>query len=270
MFHGIVCIKQVPDITEVQLDSATNTLARAHVPSIINPFDRYALEEALRHRDTLGGTVTVLTMGPPQAMDALRQACAMGADRAILLSDPRLAGSDTWATAYALAHAIRKLAPFDVIFCGRQAIDGDTAQVGPSLARQLGIPALTYCCSVKALDLPAHSITVVRLLTDSREVVQAPLPALLTVLKDINEPRYPSLLGKRRAARIEIPIWDIGQLGLDAAQVGLDGSPTRVYRTQTAAPPNRALTLIDGDSPQDIAAQLWPLLSQLTRNEPLP
>lgn len=235
--QAIVCIKQVPDTTEVKIDPERNTLIREGVPSIINPFDTYAIEEALRWKEKLGGKVTVITMGPPQALGALKEAVAMGADEAILLSDPAFAGADTWATAYTLAAAIRKIGQFDLIFCGRQAIDGDTGQTGPGIATQLQINQLTYVCRISHLDLEQKKIEVERLVEEGREVAQSSLPCLITVVKDINQPRYPTILGIRRSQKVQIPTWTAKDLGVDLKLVGLNGSPTRVVKIET--PPAR-------------------------------
>jgi electron transfer flavoprotein alpha/beta subunit len=257
----VVCIKQVPDTTDVKINPETNTLVREGVASIINPFDTYAIEEALRLKEQFGGKVTVLSMGPQQAKEALKEAVAMGADDAVLLSDRTFAGSDTWATAYTLSRAIRRLSPFDVILCGKQAIDGDTGQVGPGIACQLGIPQLTYVCRIQQVDPLAQSIRVERLLEEGREVVTSTLPVLLTVVKDINQPRYATFMGIRRATRQEIPIWDASALGdVESACLGLAGSPTQVVRI--FAPPARSgqATMISGASPAAAAGQLADLL----------
>jgi electron transfer flavoprotein alpha/beta subunit len=253
----IVCIKQVPDTTEVKINPETGTLIREGVPSIINPFDTYAIEEGLRLKEQFGGKVTVISMGPPQAMEALKEAVAMGADEAILLSDRAFAGSDTWATAYTLSNAIQKLGPFDIILCGKQAIDGDTGQVGPGIARQLDISQLTYVFKIRELDPEAGTIVVERLLEEGREVVETSLPALLTVVKDINQPRYPTFMGIRRATRMEIPTWaaeDLREADLD--RCGLKGSPTQVVRV--FSPPRREGTvdLIEADSLDEAAGIL--------------
>jgi electron transfer flavoprotein beta subunit len=237
----VVCIKQVPDAAGVKISPETGTLVREGVPSIVNPFDEYAIEEALCLREKFKGKVTVISMGPPQAVSALRQAVAMGADEAVLLSDRDFAGSDTWSTSYTLAAAIRKAGPFDVILCGRQAIDGDTGQVGPGIAVQLGITALTYVSRIRRLEPePAPGvIEVERALDEGREILEARLPALLTVMKDINVPRLAAIADLRRAVKMQIPTWRAADLaGLDARKLGLSGSPTRVV--QISSPPGRA------------------------------
>jgi len=253
----VVCIKSVPDTTQVRFDPETNTLVRSEAESIINPFDMYAIEEGLRLAEAHGGQVTAVTMGPPQAEKELREALAMGCDQAVLLSAPEFAGSDTWATAYCLARAIATLGEFDLIICGKQAIDGDTGQVGPGLANQLGIPQLTYVFRVHECDPRARRIRVERLLEEGREIVDAPLPALLAVVKDINSPRYPTPRSLRRARRQEIPMWGPVDLsGLDVGSVGLEGSPTRVVQVFTPPARGGRAEMLDGDSPEAQAAAL--------------
>lgn len=224
----VVCVKQVPDTTEVKINPETNTLVREGVASIINPFDMYAVEEALRIKEKLGGTVIVLTMGPPQAAESLKEVIAMGVDEAVLLSDRAFAGSDTLATSYALAKGIEKIGAVDLILCGKQAIDGDTAQVGPEIAENLGVPHVTYVKKVNEIN--EKEITVERMNEDGFERIKSPLPALLTVVKEINEPRLPSLKGKMRAKSIQIPIWSAEMIGALAGKIGLNGSPTWVKR----------------------------------------
>ena len=182
-----VCIKQVPDTTDVKINPETNTLVREGVQSITNPFDEYATEEALLIKEKQGGEVHVISMGPPQAIEVLKNALAVGADKVYLVSDKAFAGADTLATAYALSRTIQTIGEVDLIICGKQAIDGDTAQVGPGIATRLGIPQLTYVSKVKAIDPGKKRIVVERMLENGREIVEAPLPALLTVVKDINE-----------------------------------------------------------------------------------
>lgn len=236
----VVCLKQVPDATEVKIDPKTNTLVREGVPSIINPYDVHAVEEALALKDKYGGKVTILTMGPPQAEDSLKKAISYGADEAILLSDRKFAGSDTLATSYILAQAIRKLQekePVDLILCGKQAIDGDTAQVGPGIAARLGIPQLTYVMKVDEVDMEKQEIQVQRKLEALKEVVRAKLPALLTVEKSLNEVRYASLPNMIKAATFKVTVWGKDSFDLDETQLGLKGSPTWVSRI--FAPPQR-------------------------------
>lgn len=226
----IVCLKQVPNTNEVKIDPKTGTLIREGVPSIINPDDKNALEAAIKIKEDKGATVTVLSMGPPQADYALREALAMGADEAILLSDRSFAGADTWATSLTLAQAIKKIGQYDLIICGRQAIDGDTAQVGPEIAEHLDLPQITY---VKRMISVEHDKAVVeRALEDGYEVIETSLPVVLTVVKELNEPRYPSVSGIVSAfEEKEIIVWGIDKLDIEAERIGLAGSPTQVKRT---------------------------------------
>ena len=230
----IVCIKQVPDAKDVRLDPKTNTLAREGVAAIMNPFDRHALEEAVRLKEQLGGTVTALSMGPPQAKDVLLEAISCGADEGVLVSDRAFAGADTWATSYTLAKAVQALGAFDLILCGKQAIDGDTAQVGPGLAAQLKLPYVT--CVQKTREASAAMLRVERMMDDGYDVVQLPLPALLTVVKDINEPRVPSLKGKMKAKKAEIRVLSAADIQAEAQCIGLAGSPTKVARVFSPEP----------------------------------
>ena len=253
----IVCIKQVPGITDVKINPETNTLIREGVSSIINPFDMYAIEEALLLKEKFGGKITVISLGPPQAINALKEAVGMGADEAIQLSDRAFAGSDSWATAYTLALAIKKSGEFDIILCGKQAIDGDTGQVGPGIASQLGITQLTYVFKIIKMEPEAGTITVERLLEEGREIVEAKLPALLTVVKDINQPRAATLYHIRRAAQLRIPTWTAADLpGVDPSRLGLTGSPTQVIKI--FSPPKRGgvLDLIKANSAEQSAAIL--------------
>jgi electron transfer flavoprotein beta subunit len=230
----IVLIKQVPDTTDVRIDPKTGTLIREGVPSIINPDDKHAIEEALRLKEKYGGKVTVLTMGPPQALDALREAKAMGTDENILLSDRAFAGADTWATSYTLATAIKKVGDYDLIICGRQAIDGDTAQVGPQIAECLDLPQITY---VRKMEIQGKKLKAERALEDGFEKIEATLPALITVIKDLNKPRYPSVRGIVEACReAEFPVWTARDIDADPKKIGLEGSPTQVKRSFAPEP----------------------------------
>jgi len=235
-----VLIKQVPETTNVQIDPETGTLCREGVDSIMNPFDTYALEEAVRIKEKLAGgqgdnEVVAVSMGPPQAEDMLREAISLGADRGVLVTDRAFAGSDTWATSLTLAAALGKLG-FDLVLCGKQAIDGDTAQVGPGIATHLDIPQATY---VRKIDeITPEKARVQRLLEEGTEVVELPLPALLTVVKEINEPRLPSLRGKMKARKAEIEKMTQAELGIAPDELGLKGSPTRVIKV--FAPEKRA------------------------------
>ncbi len=220
-----VCIKQVPDTAEVKINPETGTLMREGVPSIINPYDTNALEAAVQLKESMGATVVVVTMGPPQADVALRECIALGADEAILLTDRAFAGSDTWATSYALSSAMRKIEP-DLIICGKQAIDGDTAQVGPGMAEMMDIPHVAYVRKIDKVE--SDTIEVERLMDDGYDVVEAELPALLTVVKEINTPRLPGMKGKMRAKKAEITSWSAADIGAEPSKVGLTGSPTQV------------------------------------------
>ncbi len=263
LVHAVVLIKQVPDTTEVRIDPKTNTMIRAGVPSILNPYDANAVEEAVRWRERLGGKVTVITMGPPQAKEALRKCLSFGADRAILLTDRAFAGADTLATSYALATTIQKIMetePVDLVFCGRQAIDGDTGQVGPGVARRLGFEQLTYVIKVDEIDPEKGEIQVRRVVEDGIEVVRTKLPALLTVEKEINEVRYATMPDLLRAARQEIEVWTKDTIGADPNQCGLKGSPTVVSKSFVPSPPDRHLQLFEGD----VAAQAAALAEKLS------
>lgn len=248
----VVCIKQVPDTTEVKLDSKTNTLIREGVPSIINPFDMYALEEGLRLKEQYGGTVTVLSMGPPQVESALREAVALGVDRIVLVSDRAFAGADTWATSLTLAAGIRKLGKFDLLITGKQAVDGDTAQVGPGIAEHLGISQVTFVRKVVGIE--KNIITVQRAVEDGYEVLAAPLPVMLTVLKEINEPRLPSLKGKMRARKEPLTVLRAADLEIGDYKTGLDGSPTQVVKVFT--PPKKTGGQRWEGEPDELAGKL--------------
>ncbi len=225
----IVTIKQVPDTTEIKIDPETNTLIREGVESIINPFDLHAVEEALKIKENLGGgEVTAISMGPPQAKDALKEVIAMGVDKAYLLSAKEFAGADTLATSYTLSVAIKKLGDYDLIISGKQAIDGDTAQVGPGLAGHLDIPQVAYVKKIERID--KKSVRVQRMTEEGYEIIETPLPALLTVLKDINLPRLPTLRGKLISKKTEIPVLTPQDIGADLDRIGLPGSPTQVIK----------------------------------------
>jgi electron transfer flavoprotein beta subunit len=225
----IVCIKQVPGTTQVKINPDTGTLVRDGVEAVVNPFDEYAIEEALRIREKQGGTIKVVTMGPPQADDILRTAIAMGADEGYLVTDRAFAGSDTWATSYTLSAAIRKIGNFDMILCGKQAIDGDTAQVGPGVAEMLDIPFVAWVRKVE--DISNGKVRVERLMEGGYDVVELPLPCLLTVVKEINTPRMASLKGKMKAKKAEIIKIDASMLDVKTDRLGLKGSPTQVLRS---------------------------------------
>lgn len=228
----VVCIKQVPDTNEVKIDPVTGTLIRDGVPSIINPDDKNALEEALRLKDEIGAHVTVITMGPPQAQSALREALSMGADEAILLSDRAFAGADTMATSLALAKAIEKL-EYDFIFAGRQAIDGDTAQVGPEMAEHLNLAQVTY---VEKVDVDGNELIVNRALEDGYETIRVKMPCILTAVKELNNPRYMNMSDIFSCYSKEIKMMTAADLDVDKARLGLSGSPTKVKKSFTKGP----------------------------------
>ena len=252
----IVCIKQVPETTEVRINLETNTLIREGVKSIINPFDMYAIEEGVRLKEKFGGKVTILTMGPPQAEAALREAISMGADEGVLVGDRAFAGSDTWATSYTLSGAIKRIGAFDLIICGKQASDGDKAQVGPGISTHLDIPQVTYVKKVEEAN--EKSMRVERMMEEGFEIIETPLPALITVVKEINEPRIPSLKGLMRAKSAKIITYSQKDLNLDPQNIGLCGSPTQVVKIFT--PPQRAGgQMLQGEVPE-IAARLVDLI----------
>jgi len=252
----IVCIKQVPDTTNVRIDPETNTLVRSGVQSIVNPFDMYAIEEGVRLKEKFGGTVTIITMGPPQAEEALREAISLGADGAILISDRAFAGSDTWATSYTLSRAIQKIGKFDIIICGKQAIDGDTAQVGPGIAAFLDIPQITFVKKIE--DIKDSLMRSERMTEEGYDIVESPLPCLITVVKEINEPRLPSLKGKLRAKKAEIKKLEAKDLDADPDLLGLKGSPTKVVKIFTPSP-RKGGQILEGEV-KDVSEKLVELL----------
>jgi electron transfer flavoprotein beta subunit len=228
MMKIIVCVKQVPDAKDVRLDPKTNTLAREGVESIMNPFDRHALEAAVVLKEQYGGTVTAITMGPPQAEEVLRDAVACGADDGVLVSDRAFAGADTWATSYTLAKAVEKIGDYDLIVCGKQAIDGDTAQVGPGLAQRLDIPYVAYARKIN--ECADGVIYLERLMDDGYDEIEMKMPALMTVVKEINEPRVPSLKGKMKAKKMQATVLSAADIGADPECLGLQGSTTQVVK----------------------------------------
>lgn len=259
----LVCVKQVPDTAEVKIDPVKHTVIRAGVPNIFNPFDQNALEAALQLKDNQGAKVTLLCMGPPQAKDVLREGLAMGADDAYLLSDPKVGGSDTLATGYALSQAIKKLAAdkgieqFDIILCGKQAIDGDTAQVGSQIASELGIAQITYAAK---LDVEGDTVTVKQQNEEGYYVTEAKFPVLVTAVYELNDPRFPTIRGTMKAKRREIPTLTAADIDIDLARVGLKGSPTKVRKIFT--PPQRSGGLvINEEDPQVAVDQLMEKLT---------
>lgn len=227
----VVCIKQVPDTTDVKINKETNTLIREGVKSIINPYDVYAIEEGLRLRETYGGRVIVISMGPAQVTEALKEAVSLGVDDVILLSDRAFAGADTLATSYALAKAIAKIGGVDLVITGKQAIDGDTAQVGPGIAEALQIPHTTYVKHILSADEKA--VRVQRMIEGGYEEIEMDLPALITVVKEINTPRMPSVRGILRTLELQVPVWTAQDIDAEEAKIGLKGSPTQVVTIAT-------------------------------------
>ena len=246
----VVCIKQVPDTAEVRINPETNTLIRDGVASIINPYDMHAVEAALQIKEKAGGRVTVITMGPPQAETALREVLSMGADEAVLLTDRAFAGSDTWATSYTLSMAVRKIGA-DVVVCGKQAIDGDTAQVGPEMAEFLDIPHISYVRMIE--EVRADYLRVQRLMDEGYDIVESSMPVLLTVVKEINTPRLPSLKGKMAAKKAEIKKWGSSDLGAEPDKIGLNGSPTQV-KNIFAPEAKKNRKVLEGDIEEQVDA----------------
>ena len=255
----VVCLKQVPGTTEVKINPQTNTLIRQGIKNIINPFDTYALEEGVRLREKQGGKVTVISMGPPQAVDMLREAISLGADEAVLLSDGAFAGADTWATAFTLAGAVKKIGQVDLVICGRQSTDGDTAQVGPEMAEMLGIPFVAYVGQIE--EIAGGQIRLQRMIDEGHEIIQSPLPPVITVTKEINVPRLPSLRGIMKSKSAKIPTWTVKDLGLDPNKVGLAGSYTKVVKIFTPRREKKAEML-----PGEVEAQVSCLIGKLKEN----
>jgi electron transfer flavoprotein beta subunit len=261
MLHIVVCVKQVPDSREIRIDPKNNTLIRQGVPSIINFYDMHGLEEALRIKDELGARVTVVTMGPPPAEKGLKECISLGADEAVLVTDRGFAGADTLATSYVVANTIAKIeehwGKVDIVFCGKQTLDGDTGQVGPGVACRLDLEQLTYVHKVVKVDEDKRRVTVQRLLEDGIEVVETSMPVLITALKELNKVRRASLPGMIRAARYKPTVWTTADFpNLDRAQIGLKGSPTIVAKTWVPEARTANGIMISGDSVEVQAEQL--------------
>ncbi|WP_416243599.1 electron transfer flavoprotein subunit beta/FixA family protein [Azospira sp. APE16] len=260
--HSVVCIKQVPDSAQIRVHPVTNTIMRQGVPAIINPYDLFALEEALRLKDRFGGTVTVVTMGPPMAEAALRKCLSYGADDAILVSDRAFAGSDTLATSYALATTIKKIMgnmPVDLIFTGKQTIDGDTAQVGPGIAKRLDYQLLTYVSKIVDLDLEKKEITVERRAEGGVQLLKTATPCLITMLEGTNEMRFGDLDDLFRAARYDLKVWNRETAGIDDAEmIGLKGSPTVVSKVFAPRPRSQRAEMVEtvDNDPKNLAVTL--------------
>ncbi len=257
----LVCIKQVPDSAQIRVHPVTNTIMRQGVPTIINPYDLFSLEEALRLRDKFGGEVTVLTMGPPMASESLRKALAIGADRAVLLTDRFFAGSDTLATTYALAQAIRKVektfGPQDIVFTGKQTIDGDTAQVGPGVAKRLSLLQLTYVSKIVECHPDAREIVVERRSEGGVQLLKTRLPCLITMLEGANEVRRGAISDSLRAARAEIVTWSAKDAEIeDLTKCGLKGSPTIVKKVFAPAPRSDRADFVEPEKTAAESAQV--------------
>jgi electron transfer flavoprotein beta subunit len=255
----VTCVKQVPDTTQVKVDPVTGTLIREGVPFIMNPYDTHALEESLRLKDRYGFRVAVISMGPPNAEVTLRKTIALGADDAILLSDRVFGGADTLATSMVLTEAIRRLAREEelaIVMCGRQTIDGDTAQVGPGIATRLGCSQLTLVDRVEEVDLKAKKVTVRRKLEGRHEVVSAPLPAMVAVLREINTPRYPDVPRRLMAEEAPIALWDNKVMQMDESTIGLKGSATQVRKIFSPERAKGEILTKNGDKPEESARLL--------------
>jgi electron transfer flavoprotein beta subunit len=263
----VACIKQVPDTTQVKIDPVTNTLVREGIPFIMNPFDTHALEEGLRLKDKYGVRVAAISMGPPNAEMTLRKALSLGADEVVLLSDRAFGGADTLATSMVIAEAVRKLAAKEelaLVICGKQTIDGDTAQVGPGIAIRMNLVPLTLVDRIVDLDLKAKKITVSRKLEGRHEIVEAKMPAMLTVVREINKPRYPSVPMRLEAQDMTVTLWDNKVMNLDVNQIGLKGSPTAVRKIFS---PEREQGEIVGDGAGDPAGTAKLLVEKLVQKE---
>jgi len=254
----IVCIKQVPAKIKIEIDAKTGTLASGGVDRAINPPDLYALEEGIRIKEKTKGKVTVLTMGTAKAGESLKEPIGYGADESILLSDPAFEGSDTWATSHILAKAVRKIGQFDLVLCGKQSIDGETGQVGPMLAETLGVPFVSLVNKIEGQG--EGSIKVMRMSDEGHQLIEMALPGVITVVKEINTPRIPSLRGLMAAKKAKIPVWNAQDLGVDPATVGSAGSPTRVAKVFFPQRPNKS-EMLQG-SPESQVEQIVERLRQ--------
>ncbi len=258
----IVPIKQVPETSNVKMDPETGTMVREGVEPIVNPLDLYAIEEAIRIKEKFGGEIIAISMGPKKAAMAIREAVAMGCDDGILLSDKRFAGSDTWATSYALSQAVKKTGDFGLVICGERATDGDTGQVGPGIAAWLDIPFSTYISAVQ--DITDSHIVVKRMVEGGYEILEIETPCLITVVKEINYPRLPTLRGKQRAKRLELPVWGPDEIDAEQKNIGLRGSPTRVVKISKPKVARKGEVIKPGDE-SEISKSIDSLIEFLDR-----
>lgn len=260
----VIPIKQVPETSNVKMDPETGTMIREGLNSIVNPLDLYAIEIGIQLKDATNGSATTISMGPPKAEEALKEAIAMGCDGGILLSDRKFAGSDTWATSYALAMAVKKIGDFDLILCGERATDGDTGQVGPGLAAWLDIPVVSYVS--RLVENRDASIIVERMVEEGYETLEVEKPCLMTVVKEVAYPRLPTLRGKQQARKSEIPVWDASTIEADPAALGLKGSPTRVVKINTPKVTRNGEIITPGD-PQEMEKAVDGLITYLEKVE---
>ena len=262
--HIVVCVKQVPDTKIIKINPKTNTLDRRSAPAILNPYDAHAVQEAVKIKEKTGGTISVLSMGPPQATAVIKKSVEIGADKGYLISDRAFAGADTLATSYALSKALERInkeLPIDIIICGKHAIDGDTGQVGPGIARRMDIPPVTNVIDVSEVNLDEKTVLIKRKLTNGYELIQSDLPCLLTVEKDINEIEYSPMTNMIKAARYEPIIWAVSDLeNVEKTQLGLKGSPTIVGKMFTPPRPEGGKKL-EGSADEQVS-QLMDLLME--------
>jgi electron transfer flavoprotein beta subunit len=258
----IVPIKQVPETSNVKMDPESGTIIRSGSNAVVNPLDLYAIEAALQLRDQSGGSVTAISMGPPSATKALREAVAMGCENACLISDRQFGGSDTWATSYVISKAVENLGDFDLIICGERATDGDTAQVGPGIAAWLDIPLATYVSKVEVSEESSSLLSAERLVEDGYQQLALSMPALITVVKEIAEPRLPTLEGKKKAVRTDIPVLTAADMNLDPSYLGLKGSPTKVLKITTPQVSRGGRILEAGDGVSAAVSELIRFLKE--------
>lgn len=262
--HIVVCVKQVPDTKIIKINPKTNTLDRRSAPAILNPYDAHAVQEAVKIKEKTGGTISVLSMGPPQATAVIKKSVEIGADRGYLISDRAFAGADTLATSYALSKALERInkeLPVDMIICGKHAIDGDTGQVGPGIARRMDIPPVTNVIDVSEVNLEEKTVLIKRKLTNGYELIQSELPCLLTVEKEINDIEYSPMTNMIKAARYEPVIWAVSDLeNVERTQLGLKGSPTIVGKMFTPPRPEGGKKL-EGSADEQVS-QLMEILME--------